>query len=192
MEKSCITKLKETLYRHINNRKARWLLLLLPVFFCFFTVHRQKEKAEEYNLKAAFIYNFTRYIEWSTSSTDHEFIIGIIGSSQINDPLVEVVKTETVNNKKIIIRQFSKVEDISSCHILFIPKNSTLSLADILAKVEKGTLVVSEKSGYASKGTAINFVVVDNKLKFEANVNAINAAGLTASSQLLKLAIIIK
>jgi hypothetical protein len=191
MEKSCIKKLKESLYRQMNNAKANGLLLVLPVFFCFFSVHRQKEKVEEYNLKAAFIYNFTKYIEWS-ASTDNEFIIGIIGSSQINDPLVEVVKTETVNNKKIIIRQFSKVEDISSCHILFIPRNSALPLADILTKVEKGTLVVSEKSGYASKGTAINFVVVDNKLKFEANVNAINAAGLTASSQLLKLAIIIK
>jgi hypothetical protein len=160
--------------------------------FCFFTVQQPKEKAEEYNLKAAFIYNFTKYVEWSAASTSNEFVIGIIGSSLINDPLVEIVKTETVNDKKIIIRQFSKPEDISFCHILFIPQKTTFPLDEILAKTSKGTLVVSEKNGYASQGTALNFVIVGNKLKFEANVKAINAAGLTASSQLLKLAIIIK
>jgi hypothetical protein len=76
---------------------------------------------------------------------------------------------------------------------LFISQNSSIPLDDILAKTTgKGILIISEQDGYAELGTAINFVIVNRKLKFEANVKAINAAGLTASSQLLKLAIIIK
>jgi hypothetical protein len=175
-----------------NYRLHRFLAMLLLFTFCSFTEHRQKHQANEYNLKAAFIYNFTRYIEWKAAEGENEFIIGVIGASPINNPLMEIVKTEMVDNKKITIRQFNKSEDISFCHILFISQKSSVPLEDILAKTNKGTLIISEQDGYAEHGTAINFVVVNHKLKFEANVKAINAAGLTASSQLLKLAIIIK
>jgi hypothetical protein len=158
-----------------------------------FTGDRQIDKAREYNLKAAFVYNFTKYIEWNGTAGENDFIIGIIGASPINTPLTEIVKTETVNGKKIIIKQFSSPTDISFSNILFISRNTNASLPDILAKTEdKGTLIVSEHDDYAKEGSAINFVIVNRKLKFQANVNAINEAGLTASSQLLKLAIIVK
>jgi hypothetical protein len=167
--------------------------LLLYFIICSYSPHRQIDKASEYNLKAAFIYNFTKFIEWKTASTDNEFIIGIIGASPINNPLIEVIKTETVNGKKIIIKQFNKAADIGDCHILFISRSAGAALEEILAKTTgKGMLIVSEQDGYAKGGTAINFVIVNRKLKFEANVKAINAAGLAASSQLLKLAIIVK
>lgn len=163
-------------------------------FLCTaFSANRQNDKASEYNLKAAFIYNFTKYIEWNAAADEGNFTIGIIGTSPINAPLVEIVKTETVNGKKITIKQFSNPSEISFCNILFISRNTNASLPDILAKTDnKGTLVVSEQENYAREGSAINFVIVNRKLKFQANVNAINEAGLTASSQLLKLAIIVK
>jgi hypothetical protein len=174
-------------------RNFRLFATFLFFTACTFTMWGQKDKASEYNLKAAFIYNFTRYIEWKDESEENEFIIGVIGTSPINNPLGEIVKTETVDNKKITIKRFNKPADISFCHILFISQNAGIALDDILAKTSgKGMLIVSEQNGYAEQGTAINFVVVNSKLKFEANVKAINSAGLTASSQLLKLAIIIK
>jgi hypothetical protein len=167
--------------------------LLLYFIICSYSPYRQIDKASEYNLKAAFIYNFTKFIEWKTISADNEFVIGIIGASPIYDPLAEVIKTETVDGKKIIIKQFNKAADISDCHILFISRSAGDALEDILAKTAgKGMLIVSEQDGYAKGGTALNFVIINRKLKFEANVKAINAAGLAASSQLLKLAIIVK
>ena len=175
------------------NWKICKTLLLIFFITCAFAPHRQKNQAKEYNLKAAFIYNFTKYIEWKEPGDPNEFIIGVIGSSPINDPLAELVKTETVANKKITIKRFNKPADITFCHILFISQNSSVPLDDILTKTTgKGILIISEQDGYAELGTAINFVIVNHKLKFEANVKAINAAGLSASSQLLKLAIIIK
>jgi hypothetical protein len=175
-------------------RIARYVTLGLLFFLATaFTANRQNEKKGEYNLKAAFIYNFTKYIEWKAGTGESDFIIGIIGSSPINTPLDEIVKTEMVNDKKITLKQFASPSDISFCHILFISRTANAPLADILAKTAgKGTLIISEQDGYAREGSAINFVVIDRKLKFQANVNAINAAGLTASSQLLKLAIIVK
>jgi uncharacterized protein DUF4154 len=146
---------------------------------------------QEANLKAAFIYNFTKYIDWDTNRTDSNFVIGIVGSSPIITPLNEIAKTNTVNNERIVIRVFSKPEEIEGCNILFIPANSPFSLQSILDRTERGELTISEKAGYAKQGTAFNLVIINNKLKFEANLKAIADAGLKAGSQLLKLAIIV-
>jgi hypothetical protein len=163
------------------------LMLLLTAGICY-----GQTEAEESNLKAAFIYNFTRFVEWETTEASAEFIIGVIGKSGVDEPLEEIAKTRTVNSKKIIIKHFEKIEDIDKCNVLFIPKNVKTPLQEFLTKTEnKGVLVVSEKQGYASKGASINFVIIDKKLKFEANTKALSSAGLKVSAQLLKLAIIV-
>ena len=147
-------------------------------------------REEEYNLKAAFVYNFTRYINWPYTPED-EFIIGIVGESPIYEPLQEIARTKTVNDKKIIITSFNKPEDITACDIIYISKNNNIPLDSILIKTGHGTLTISEENGYAERGTAFNFVLVKDKLRFESNIHALNSAGLKASSQLLKLAIIV-
>lgn len=152
----------------------------------------QKMEGKEYELKAAFIYKFTNYIEWDPQIANDNFIIGILGTSPIESKLTEIANTKKVNNKKIIIRKYNKPAEIGLCHILFISQNTSGPLKDIISKVAgKGTLIISEKAGYAAQGTGINFILANNKLKFEANPKALNAAGLKASSQLLKLAIIV-
>jgi hypothetical protein len=151
-----------------------------------------RESTEEYSIKAAFIYKFTNYIDWPYQLANNEFVIGIVGPSPIKRPLTEIANTKTVKGKKIVIRQYESAAAIGNCQILFISQKTTEPLDEILAYTNaRGTLVISERDGYASQGTDINFVVVDNKLKFEANLKAIDAAGLTASSQLLKLAILV-
>jgi hypothetical protein len=150
-----------------------------------------QSKEEEYNLKAAFVYNFTRYISWP-ATPENEFTIGIIGSSPIYEPLLEIAKTKSINDKKIVIKTFNKPEDISFCDILYIPRNSGSPLNSILAKIGTGTLTISEEEGSAQQGTAFNFVLVKDKLRFESNIRALNSARLKASSQLLKLAIIVE
>ncbi|MES2621301.1 MAG: YfiR family protein [Bacteroidota bacterium] len=150
---------------------------------------------EEYSIKAAFIYKFTNYIDWASEevqSSGSDFVIGVVGSSPIYDELNELAKTKTIKGKKIVVKKYNTPEDIGACQILFISRKVTNPLYEILIYAkDKGTLTISEQPGYASLGTQVNFVLVDNKLKFEANPRAMFAAGITASSQLLKLAIIV-
>jgi hypothetical protein len=147
---------------------------------------------QEANLKAAFIYNFTKYVEWDRSGTDNNnFVIGVLGSSPVVKPLMEIARTKTIKNKNIVLQVYSRPEEINGCQILFIPEKNPFSLNAILDRTGKGMLTISEETGFARMGTAFNFVVINNKLKFEANLNAIYLAGLRASSQLLKLAIIV-
>jgi hypothetical protein len=172
-------------------KKVLCILLITAAGFSALNSYAQKSEAEEYALKAAFVYNFTRYIEWTPSNNGDEFIIGVLGYSPIIKHLQEISMTKSVNGKKIVIKQFYKPEEIKFCHVLFIPRESSYALPDILENVSKGTLTISEEDGYASQGTALNFVVVNNKLKFESNLKAMDAAGLKASSELLRLAIIV-
>jgi hypothetical protein len=167
------------------------VFLLLAAFSVLHCAAQQKSQAEEYALKAAFVYNFTRFIEWTPSNDADEFVIGVLGYSPIIKHLQEISQTKSVNGKKIVIKQFYTPDEMKFCHVLFIPRQTNYSLHSILDNVSKGTLTISEEDGYASLGTALNFVVVNNKLKFESNVKAIDAAGLKASSELLRLAIIV-
>src|SRR5688500_20175197 len=87
-------------------------------FFLLFSLLKQAAIAQggrgEANLKAVFIYNFTRYIEWDSTANPEKnnFVIGIIGFSPVNTALAEIAKTNRVNNKRIVIRYYSKPEDI--------------------------------------------------------------------------------
>lgn len=162
-------------------------ILLLFTSLVFESWQPSGDVNTEYRLKAAFLYNFIQYIDWGT--TPSEYVIGIIGNSPIDAPLEEIAHTQS--NKKIVVKHFNSLNDITYCNILFIPKDSSIPLADILSKVPKGVLTVAEKPGCARQGAAMNFVIVDNKLRFESNLQALNAEGLKASSQLLKLAILV-
>jgi hypothetical protein len=175
----------------MKKRIAFFLLLLSVGRLPIGIAQQARTQAEEYNLKAAFIYNFTKFIEWNSSNNGDDFIICVLGNSPIIKSLTEIAQNKSVNGKRIIIKQHNKPEEIKFCHILFIPKECSFSLTEILPRVSRGTLTISEEDGYASLGTALNFVVVNNKLKFESNIKAIDDAGLKASSELLKLAIIV-
>ena len=146
---------------------------------------------QEASIKAVFIYNFTRYIDWDNANNEPDFVIGIMGSSNIERSINAIARTNTVGGKRIVLKHFNKPEEITSCSILFIPPDCPFALGNILEKVNKGTLTVSDKAGWGRLGTAFNFVIKNEKVKFEANLKAINDAGLKASSQLLKLAIIV-
>jgi hypothetical protein len=179
-------------YTHTHRLQFRFSFLLKAIvplcalLFCSFS----EQQSTEYKLKAAFLYNFIQYIEWENPPAG-EFVIGIAGSSPIAQPLENIAHLKSTSERKIIVRHINSADEISGCQIVFIPQNSSIALGTILSKASKGTLTVSEREGFAAKGTAINFVIVDNKVKFESNLKAINSAGLKASSQLLKLAIIV-
>ncbi len=180
--------------------QERWLAarrwgrtLLICLCLCVFGSFRQGGDSSEYKLKAVFIYNFTLFVEWDQSVKTEDFTIGVLGNSPIDGPLEEIARAKTCGGRKIVIHHYNSVDELtgSFCHILFIPRTANANVNTILSKVSKGTLTVSEKAGNADRGVAINFVIIDNKLRFESNPRAISSAGLKASSQLLKLAIIV-
>jgi hypothetical protein len=172
----------------LNLLFKKFLLVVLAGSFTG-TINAQNAQ-QEANLKAAFIYNFTKYIDWDGYGRDSIFTIGVAGDSPIIESLNAIAAGSKINNKRIVVKKIMSGAEIPDCDILFISKNCRLSLNYILTKIKPGELTVSEQPGFAEAGTAFNFVVINNRLKFEANLKAIASAGLKAGAQLLKLAII--
>jgi hypothetical protein len=145
----------------------------------------------ETNLKAAFLYNFTRYVDWPDNGEQTEFVIGIVGPSDLDDALKEIARSSEIGNKKIVIRHFDKLEQIEPCQLLFVARRSKMKLAEVLARAGKNELTVGEEPGAARSGTIFDFIRVGDKLRFEVNMKALESSGLRISSQLLRLAIVV-
>lgn len=168
----------------------RVFLMLFVSFFYGGVIAQTTE--QESNLKAAFIYNFTKYIDWGPYNDRNEFVIDVLGDSAIANSLRQIAKEKTVNGKPIVVHILENPSEAIDCDILFISRNSGFTLDKILPAIGKGVLTISEQPGYAEQGTAFNFIIIKNRLKFEANLKAISSAGLKAGSQLLKLAKIVE
>jgi hypothetical protein len=174
-------------------RRGCILLFIIALFVSAFDIQTE---VEEYEAKAAFIYNFTKFIEWEDNSMNGtpSFNIGVLGDSPIIKPLKELSASKKINNKRIMIVKYSNVNELKGCHILFVPETTSDNVIKELSQSSalKNTLLITENSGELENGSAINFLVVNNKIRFEINMNTLNKNKIKASSQLLKLAMNIK
>ena len=142
-------------------------------------------------VKASFIYNFTKYIDWPEKYKEGNFVIGILGTSSFYNDLTSMLSTKTVGAQGFEIKSFTSAESITgTCHIIFVPAENSNLLPEVLKKVKgKSTLVITEKPGLAKQGAAINFVVQENKQKFELNQKNVEKCNLKVSTTLTALAI---
>lgn len=149
---------------------------------------QENSGGKDYELKANFLYRFVDYVYWKNQSKNQTFSIAVLEESPITNTLLSMSK-----NKKMLIKEYKHLNDIRSCNILFVPYNCSIPIETIISEFSgKPVLIVTEQNGYGKKGAQMNFVMVDNKLKFEVNLKAINKSGIGISSFLLQHAIIIQ
>jgi hypothetical protein len=146
----------------------------------------------EYQVKAAFLYNFGRFVSWPAGTFSHSsspFIIGVVGQDPFGASLEKAVSGKTMSNRPIVIRRFRRVSDIEQCHVLFISDSERERLAKVLDRAEgRATLTVSEIEGFTARGGMINFVVESKKVRFDINAAAAERVRLRISAKLLQLA----
>ena len=149
-------------------------------------------KAQDYRIHSVFIYNFTKYIQWPSNDQSGDFIIGVLGDSPIVGSLEKLAAERKIGSRSMVVKKYSSVAQIGKCHMLFIPDKSSNDLEAALAQLgNSSTLVMTERKGLGSKGSSINFIVVDGKQKFELNKAATDKAQLKVSTELTSLAIVI-
>ncbi len=143
--------------------------------------------------KAVFIYNFTKYIEWPKAYRDGDFVVGVIGESPLYQELVKMAKTKKVANQSLKIIKYNSLNDLHKCHILYLSRGKSSEIYKVIKKVKSNsTLIITEEGGLADKGSGINFIVKNNRLKFELNKTNVEKHKLKISSSLEALAIIVK
>jgi len=168
--------------------KKRIFLVLLAVFFIPSLL-----KAQDKKFHAVFIYNFYKQMQWPASYENQDFVIAVIGDSPLIETLGKVTATKTAGtSNKFIIKKVNSLDEVALCHIIFIPLEKSNLLPNVIAKFgSKPTLIITEKPGLGGQGSGINFVQVNDRLKFELNQASLKKANIKVASSLLTLAIII-
>ncbi len=168
--------------------------LLGVMMITLLNTQAQDSKPSEYEIKAAFLYNFAKFIDWPVESFKDDassLTLGILGVDPFG-PALDTIKEKTVKGRKLVIKRSRNPEDLKGCHILFVSPLEKENLRPILNVFrESAVLTVSETERFASRGGIINFIRVDNKIHFEINPEAAQRNRLKISSQLLKLARIV-
>ena len=154
----------------------------------------QQGPISEYAVKAAYLYNFTKFVEWPAQAfptATAPFILCIVGTDPFGDAL-DAVADKTVQERTLVVQRLPRVEESAGCHILFLSNSESNHLAQVLHRLENApVLTVSDIQGFAEAGGMIGLVNVEQHIRFEINVSSTERANLKISSQLLKLAKII-
>jgi YfiR/HmsC-like len=198
---SCIFRcrpLECTLSRSLCSKQRRHFfgLFFLILAFAALGPDRAQAQSKEYQLKAAFLFNFAQFVKWpaaSFGSADAPFNIGILGDDPFGAALEETVQGEAIDNHKLRVVHGRTLDDLKDCELIFISKSEEDHLGEIIGQLDsKPILTVSDIDSFALSGGAIDFYLQDGRVRFEINPDSAQRKGLKISSQLLNLGRIVK
>ncbi len=164
---------------------------LLPVLLLLLLTDVASAQSHE-KILSVFIYNFAINGEWANKEDAQEFIIGIVGngadSKAIAEELHQLAAMKTIGKRKIAVAEFARESDVKDCHILFIPESKSSMLSPLTTRLSStSTLIITEKAGLAKLGSAINFINVEGKLRYEVNMREIDRRNIKISSRITSL-----
>ncbi len=155
----------------------------------------QASAASEYQVKAAFLYNFARFVEWPAEvlpNSTASIVLCVYGEDPFGPALDETVKGKSINNHDMAIHRAKSTQELKGCQVVFIDGAESKRLPEILGALQgSSVLLVGESGGFAEQGGQIQFLLEDNKVDFSINVDAVERAHLKISSKLLALAKIV-
>jgi hypothetical protein len=169
--------------------------LMLAIAACVLLViapNTEAQAASESQVKAAFLYNFAKFVEWPSQSFpdgNTPVVIGVIGDEHIADALDQICKGRTIDGRRLVSRRLSSDGNTEGCHILFVAATEKRHISAILDRLgDSSVLTVGDTEGFISNGGMVGFVIQKSKIGFEVNAGAAKRKRLKISSQLLKLA----
>lgn len=179
-----------------RKRGASSLLGLFILTFILLTSRFVHAQTKEYQVKAAFLFNFAQFVQWPTNAfpnAEAPFTIGILGDNPFGRALEETVRNESVQGHRIVVSHSQQLQDVEHCQMVFISKSERGHVGEILSRFAgRNILTVSELPGFANRGGVINFYPEGTKVRFEINAAAAQRERLKISSELLSLGKIVE
>lgn len=193
--------------RHTNRVPASFLGLRRHAQFCLLTVATmlalggatsslaQGSPSGEYQVKAAFLYNFAKFVDWPPNSFPDEktpIALCIFRYDPFGGALDDIIRGKNIDNRRFVARRINEMEELKACQIVFVSAREDKLLPEILNNLKGvNALVVGEGGNFAERGGEIQFYLENNRMRFSVNVDAVQRAGLSISSKLLALAKIV-
>jgi len=154
------------------------------------------QQVSEYQMKAAYLYNFAKFVEWPSQTfknASDPMVICVFGQEPLFRTLEEAVSGERIEDRKLMVHQVSDIQQASNCHILFLGSSDLKYLRSVLRDLKTtGILTVGEAAGFTAEGGVANFKLEGNKVRIEINIDAAERQKLRISPKLLSLAQIVK
>ena len=153
------------------------------------------EKPTEYDVEAAYLFNFGKFVSWPTNppNRNRPLAICVIGEDPFGPSLDRIVSGETIGGRPVVDKRISNLEDVSDCSILYISSSEATRLNRILTAVKDApVLTVSDIPDFTQRGGIIQFVLRENRVRFEVNLDPVQRDRLILSSELLKVAVNVK
>lgn len=178
-------------------RRAGWFLCAVAAGTLSFAIAAaaQSGQPSEYEVKAAFLFNFTKFVEWPDSSfrgSEAPIVIGIIGDDPFGDSLPRIVAGQKAQGRSILIVKYRRGDDLRHSQVLFISASERQHSAEILSGLQDASvLTVSDIDGFADAGGVMQFVIQENRVHFIVNLDAATQSKLRVSAKLLALARVI-
>jgi hypothetical protein len=170
-------------------------LLLTTAVLAFALTATPQENPSEYQLKAAFVYNFAKFVDWpptTYSGPQSPFAICIIGTDPFGSVIDDALRGKTIGDHPVVVERVKDAAAARRCKILFVSASEKHRLRDILESMKgANVLVVGDFEGFAASGGTIELTLQDNRVRFAINPGAADGAGLRISSKLLALAAIV-
>lgn len=168
-------------------------MLALICCYCSLPIpcQSQENRPTDTQVKAAYLYNFGKFVRWhAVPAGDLDlFEICVIGKNPFGPVLDATVAGEKIDGRSVVVANLSSPQDAAPCKLLFVSSTEEKQLNAILAMAKRTqALTVSDIHGFAKRGGMIEFVTQGDRVRFEVNLAPINAAGLSVSSELLKVA----
>jgi hypothetical protein len=163
-----------------------WALVAVPCLLA------QSAKPSDYDVKAAYLYNFGHFVEWPAnvaSAQNDSFTVCVLGQDPFGPVLDTTLAGETIAGKRVVAKRISALQESGNCQILFLSSAEEARLNKIIEALNKqAVLTVSDMPQFSRRGGMIQFVQEGKRVRFEVNLAAVQQAGLTLSSELLKVA----
>lgn len=172
-----------------------WLLMSALLLSGGAGLSAQTAPAPEYQVKAVFLFRFAQFVDWPPEAfpdAQAPLVIGVLGRDPFGAYLDETVRGETVTNRPLAVQRYRRVEEIKTCHILFISRSEMDRLGRVLARLRgRSILTVADAEDSGLRDVMIALVTAQNKIRLSINLQAAEAADLAISSKLLRLAEIV-
>ena len=176
----------------MNARRAALLLWAWWLALAAAPAHTATIAPTEQQLKAVFVFNFSHFVTWPPETfitPDEPFVIGILGSDAFAAQVEEAIRDEHLDTHPLVVRRFNDVDEMPDCRILYIDRSHAGDVQRVLEVVDhRETLTVSDLDDAAMQGVIIQLATDNNRIRLLINADAAQNAGLTISSNLLRLA----
>lgn len=179
--------------------RTRTFVLVLLFLSCVTawstTLPAQTKDPTEYEIKAAFLLNFAKFVEWPAEAFPNEVApisLCVVRYDPFGSALDDTIRGKVINNRQLLARRINELPELKSCQMVFVSDREEKRLPEILTSVKgSSALIVGESEDFAERGGSVQFYLENNRLRFAVNVDAVQRARLTVSSKLLTLAKIV-